>query len=65
MFCNTMRPISVVSRTVIAAGIVATLFLMVRSRMSFDDVSVLYRASKYRIGYSRDNGFEHHVTHQS
>lgn len=60
-----MRSISVVTRAVIVAGIVATLFLMVRSRMSFDDVATLYRASKYRIGYSRDNGFEHHVTHQS
>ena len=59
-----MRTISVVTRLVIVAGVVATLFLLVRSRMSFDDVATLYRASKYRIGYS-DNGFEHHVTHQT
>jgi hypothetical protein len=60
-----MKSISVVSRTVIIAGVVATMFLLVRSRMTFDDVTMLYRASKYRLGYSRDNGFEHHITHQS
>jgi len=57
-----MTSISLVSRTVIIAGVVATLLLLVRNWMSFDDVAMLYRASKYRIGYS-DNGFEHHTTH--
>jgi len=52
------------SQTVIIAGVVATLFLLIRNWMTFDDVAMLYRASKYRIGYS-DNGFEHHITHQS
>ena len=60
-----MGSISLVSRTVIVAGVVATLFLLIRNWMSFDDVTMLYRASKYRLGYSRDNGFEHHITHQS
>ena len=60
-----MKAISLVSRTVIVAGVVATMVLLIRNWMSFDDVMLLYQASKYRLGYSRDNGFEHHITHQS
>ena len=59
-----MKSLSVVSRAIIVAGIVATLFLLIRNWMSFDDVAILYRASKYRIGYN-NNGFEHHTTYQS
>lgn len=56
-----MRRVDLVSRALIVTGVVATVFLLFRNRMSFDDVATLYTASKYRVGYSRENGFEHHA----
>lgn len=56
-----MRRIDLVSRALIVTGVVATVFLLIRNRMSFDDVATLYTASKYRVRYSRENGFEHHA----
>jgi len=58
-----MKSISVLSRAIIVTGVVATIFLLVRNRMSFDDVETLYHVSKYRVGYSRKHGFEHHTSH--